>query len=239
MLLVLLAAAVLAGAFAQRTTGIGFALVVAPACMLVLDADEALGTVVRLAIVADLAVLIADRTNIDWRSAGVYLAPAGIALPVAVLVTGAVPARALLAAAAVVTMAAAVLLLRGAPTGPRSPAGAGRGGEAAAGFAAGLMGVTTGMSGPPLALHATLSGRTMSANRATITVFFLVVDVGAALAHRRTAGAGVMAGLIAVIGVGALVGGWAATRVSDEALRRAIPPIVLVSACAALVRVVG
>ena len=53
----LLVAAVMVGAGAQRATGIGFNVVVGPACALALAPSDVVGTVVRLALVADLAVL--------------------------------------------------------------------------------------------------------------------------------------------------------------------------------------
>ena len=61
--LILLAAAAALGAAAQRATGIGFSLVVAPACAIALAPDASIGTLVRLALVADIAVLVTERVG--------------------------------------------------------------------------------------------------------------------------------------------------------------------------------
>jgi uncharacterized membrane protein YfcA len=237
--LLLLLAATGLGAFAQRTTGIGFALLVAPMCALALDANTALGTVVRLAIVADVVVLVGDRGAVAWRSVATYLMPAALAFPVALIVSAAVSSQALVVSAAVITAGAAVVLFRARPAAVPSPAGMTSTSTRVAAFAAGFMGVTTGMSGPPLALQATLSGRALATDRATMTALFLVIDLAALVAHPHGVGGPPLAALVVALGLGAGAGGWAVSRLRDAHLRRLIPPLVLASACAAVARVLG
>lgn len=249
--LVLLLAAVAVGAFAQRTTGIGFTLLAGPACALALEPDHALGTLVRLAIVSDLLVLLADRSGLDVRELRRFLWPAALAFPLALLAANALPATALVAGAAIATIVAALALQRSTSLARRHPATAGAGPVVpvvpvvhpsttnVAGFAAGFFGVTTGMAGPPLALHASVSGRPLAASRATMTMFFLAVDLVALAAHPTAARPGVTLPLLGAVVAGAAIGAPAARRLPEAQLRRAIPPLVLAGACTALVRVVG
>jgi uncharacterized membrane protein YfcA len=264
MSLVLLLVSVALGAFAQRTTGIGFTLLAGPACALALDPSHALGTLVRLAIVADVLVLLADRSDLDTRALRGFLWPAALAFPLALVAARVVPANALVVVAALATIVAAFALQRSGAKTRRAvmrrtaaTVTASRATESLpepspgvvvdvhpaatrlAGFAAGFFGVTTGMAGPPLALHATVSGRPLGASRATMTMFFLAVDLAALVAHPTAARPGITAALLVALLAGAFAGGLAAGRVREEHLRRAIPPLVLAGACAALVRVVG
>lgn len=242
LLLVLLGTTVAVGAFAQRTTGIGFTLLVGPACAMALQPDAALGTAVRLAIVADLAVLIAQRTGLTWREVGAYLWPALAAFPLALGAVRVVPADVLLVTAACATIVAALALVpRGTPmtTDPNGQDDRPAFDARAAGFAAGFLGITTGMAGPPLALHATLTRRPLAASRATMTAFFLVIDAAAIIAHPTAASTATTAVLVVALLTGTVVGGLAVDRIREISLRRAIPPLVIAGACTALVRVLG
>lgn len=249
--IVVLVAAVAVGAAAQRSTGIGFTLLVAPAAGLALAPATALGTLVRLAVVADLLVIAGERRRLDHRTLRAYLAPAALAVPVGLLVSTAVPPGALVATGAIATLFAAGALARTPAPAALVPATAGAAPRAgkrgarprpathAAGFAAGFFGVTTGMSGPPLALEAATSGRPLAGGRATMAVFFLLVDLAALAAHPHGAGAGLELVLLAALALGVLAGARVATRIGDARVRAALPWLVAAGACAALVRVVG
>ena len=225
----LLMLAVATGAVAQATTGIGFTLLVVPACALLLDAGDVLGTVARLGLLVDLAVVYQGRHALDLRLAGRYLVPAALAVPVALVASALVPERGLVVAAATVTLAGGILLLR--------PDAIGRGRPVAAGFASGFLGVTVGMSGPPVALDTARQGLSADATRASLAAFFAVVDLTAALVHPTAAGAGITALLAAAAVVGLLAGHHLARRVAGDEVRRGIAVLVVAGALAALARV--
>lgn len=234
---ILLLLAVVVGAMAQRATGIGFNLVVAPACALALSAGVALGTVVRLALLADLLVLLGDGHAIQWTRVWHYAWPAAVAVPVAWLTTRVVGPSVLLTGATVATLVAVGVLVR--PASRRTPSDrVDRVSGRAAGFAAGFMGVTTGLSGPPLALHTASGNRSLAGDRSTMAVFFVAVDLTATLMHPTAAGLGLLAllGVAAVLGttIGAVLIG----RVHERLLRRAVLVMVTVSATVALVGLV-
>jgi uncharacterized membrane protein YfcA len=237
--LLLLAAAVAAGACAQRAAGIGFTLGVAPACALALGPADALGTLVRVALIADVAVLVAERSAFELRAAREYLVPALFALPVAFVATHALPPRFLVTAATVATLAAVAFLARTArASAPRATERASGLAGNVAGFASGFMGLTTGMSGPPLAIHAVHARRPMATNRATFAFFFAIVDLVAVLAHPRAAGAPVLAVLVAMVLVGTAAGAPAASRIDERRLRTGLLVLVALGASAALARMV-
>ena len=138
--LLLLAAAVALGAMAQRATGIGFSLVVAPACAIAVIPDASIGTLVRLALIADVAVLISERSSIDWRSVRPLLVPAAVAVPIGLVVGALVPGEVMVTATTVATIGAAAFLIlsslrptpaptpahRRPPAPARGPSGSGR-----------------------------------------------------------------------------------------------------------------
>lgn len=250
--LLLLAVAVALGAAAQRATGTGFSLVVAPACAIALLPEAGIGTLVRLSLIADVAVLLSEHASVEWRSVRHLLGPAALAVPVALVVGVLVPGPTLVALAGVATLGAAVLMVAGSfrsparatePIAVGAPAGAvatGRGASAkVAGFAAGLMGVTTGMPGPPLALHASRSTGPLATDRASMVVLFLVIDLVATLTHPRSLPLTQLGLLAVAVGVGLAGGTWLTGRVHERHLRSALVVLVVAGACAGLVHVLS
>ena len=275
-MLILLAAAVAVGAAAQRSTGIGFSLVVTPVCAAVLLPDVALGTVARLALVADVAVLLSERSAIDWTSVRRLLGPAILAVPVGVAVGALVPSRTMVLGASAVILAVSLHLLRTLPrrtsagraVRPTSPALLARPALAsspapahppalapspalgpsptpvarttgAAGFAAGFLGVTTGMSGAPLAFLASRRARPLAEDRASMVVLFLCIDVVAAVAHPHSVPVEVLAPLGAAIVAGLWGGTWLSRRVADHRLRAIVVGLVVAGAGLGLVSVLS
>jgi uncharacterized membrane protein YfcA len=202
--------------------------VVVPACALLLDSGDVLGTVARLGLLVDLVVLWQGRHALDLRLVGTYLAPAAVAVPIGFATSAVVPEGSLVIGAALVTLAAGVLLLRAQTVGAGRPV--------AAGFASGFLGITVGMSGPPVAIDTAKRGLSPDATRASLAAFFAVVDLTAALAHPRAAGAGVTALLVLAAAVGLLAGHRIARRSGATDLRRAVAVLVVAGALAALAR---
>jgi uncharacterized protein len=245
--LLLLAAAAAVGAMAQRSTGTGFSLVVAPACAVAVLPDASIGTLVRLSLMADIVILLSERSSIDWRSVRRLLAPAALAVPVALVVGALVPGPTMAAATSVVTLAAAGAMVLGGLrrfAAPDPSAGPPLTVEAAvssrvAGFAAGFMGVTTGMPGPPLALHASRSRGPLASDRASMVVLFLVIDLVATLTHPRSLPAPQLGVLAVAVVAGLGCGAWLSGRVHDRHLRTALVVIVALGACGGLVHVLS
>jgi uncharacterized protein len=246
--LLLLAAAVAVGAAAQRCTGIGFSLVVAPVCAVALLPDAGLGTLVRLSLMADVAVLVSERASVEWRAVRHLLGPAALAVPVALVVGAVVPGPTMTTVAGLATLGAAGVMVAGSfrptptatatavPASGCAPVGAS---ARAAGFAAGFMGVTTGMPGPPLALHACRAPGPLATDRASMVVLFLVVDLVATLTHPRSLPTAQL-GVLAVAVLAGLAGGtWLTGRVDERRLRTALVVVVTAGACAGLVHVLS
>ncbi len=225
--------AVLIGASAQRATGIGFNLVVAPVAALALPTHDVVGTVVRLALVVDILVIVADRKAINWHQVWHYGWPAAVAVPFAWLVGRAVDPALLIAVTTLATLLAAAILAR--------PSRWTRPGERAerisgnvAGFFSGFLGVSTGLAGPPLALHTSISSQPLASNRSTMAMFFAIVEFTAVLIHRQATGPALTAVLVGFVLLGMLTGGLLIGRVREHRLRRAVLVLVTLSALAAL-----
>jgi uncharacterized membrane protein YfcA len=237
-LVVVVIVAVAFGAFAQTTTGIGFALAVAPACALAFEPAIVIGTVARLAVVADVAVVMTGVGDLDVGIALRYLWPAVLAVPLAALATAVLPVTVVVTGAAAATLGTVCVTAvfpvgrRATVTGRRD-----RWTGTVSGFAAGFLGVTAGLSGPPVALHTTLSGRPLARSRSTLALFFLVIDVVAALTHPRSAETHVMITLVGAAAIGIVVGGRVARVVDESVLRPALLVIVAASGVAAMARI--
>lgn len=236
--LLLLVVAVAAGAVAQGTSGIGFALVAAPACALVLPSDEVVGTVVRLALLVDVAILVQARTHLQLGLVGRYLAASALAVPLAVAASSSVENDVLVVGAAVLALLGAAAVLRGGrPTAVAGPPSGPL--PYLAGFAAGFFGITTGMSGPPVAVEATRRGLSPAATRGSLAAYFAVVDATSSVLNPRALSPGRLILLAAVVGGGLLLGRRIAGRVPDERVRIAVVVLVVASALAAILRVVA
>lgn len=143
------AAAVLAGAVAQRVTGMGFVLLSVP--FLVLAQGPINGVVLAnwCGVLAAGTTLISVRRNVEWRRIGL-IAAAGV--------VGCVPGALLIRFAPIniLALVVAVVTLVGLVVSVRSPEGAWsdtRGLRVAAGFLSGLMGVTAGVAGPAMVIY--------------------------------------------------------------------------------------
>ena len=233
----LLIVAVLVGTAAQRSTGIGFNLVVAPAATLVLPSHSVVGTVVRVALVVDVLVILADRKAIDWHLVWHYGWPATLAVPLAWWVGRSIDPAIIIAVTTLGTLALAAFLARPSRWTRPSERGERISGNVA-GFCSGFLGITAGITGPPLALHTSISSRPLASNRSTMALFFAGVETVAVALHPRAASIGLTAVLIAMTGIGMLAGGLLVGRVNEHRLRRAVLVIVALSAVAALVGVI-
>lgn len=166
--LVLLAAVVTVAAFVQGTSGLGFALIVAPVVGLV---DPGLLPVFLLASMIPLNLCVAwrERDSIDVRGAGWISAARLAATPLGLVLLWAVPERHLgvVVGAATVLAASASLLVPAFTPGRVAYVGAGA--------VTALTETATGVGGPPLAL--VYQHRPPAELRSTVAVCFLVGEV--------------------------------------------------------------
>ncbi|MEU6892468.1 sulfite exporter TauE/SafE family protein [Streptomyces sp. NPDC046557] len=166
--LALLAATVALAAFVQGTSGLGFALIVAPVAGLL---DPALLPVFVLASMIPLNAYVAwrERDSLDLRGAGWITGARLAATPLGLVLLWAIPDDRLGLFVGVATVLAALVSLAAPAFTP------GRGAYLGAGLITGLTETATGVGGPPLAL--VYQHRPPAELRATIAVCFLVGEV--------------------------------------------------------------
>jgi uncharacterized membrane protein YfcA len=228
----LLAVVVAAAAFIQGTTGVGFALIVAP--VLGFLAPEVLPACL-LALMLPLNAYVAwreraalDRTGAGWITAGRFVGTFGGLWVLAMLP----PSRLDLVVGAVTVLAALATLA--APS--FSP---GRGAYVTAGLVTGVTETATGIGGPPLALA--YQHRPAPVLRATLAFCFLVGQLVsiAVLAAGGRVGAPQLAAaaeLLPALVVGAAFSRLAHRRVGGKILRVFVLAFAVVSGTLLLLR---
>lgn len=166
--LVLLAAVVAVAAFVQGTSGLGFALIVAPVAGLV---NPGLLPVFLLASMIPLNLYVAwrERSSVDLRGAGWITGARLAATPVGLLLLAVIPERDLGLYVGGATVLAALASLMAPTFAP------GRRAYVGAGLVTGVTETATGVGGPPLAL--VYQHRPPPELRATIASCFLVGEI--------------------------------------------------------------
>ena len=232
-MLLLVAAAVLAGALAQSVSGIGFSLVTVPILVAVLGAHEGIRLCLVLSVVVNVVLLLRHRSDVDRRGAALLLVPAALATPVFAIAVRSLPDRPAQAATGLVILLGAALL----GFGVRLRAARGVGGAVGVALVASLTNVVAGVGGPPLALWAANAGWSAERTRATLQAVFLGLNLVAvvSLGLPRTGRSPVLVGLPA-LGLGLLLGARLARRVSEPAARRCTLLLAAAGGLAVLVR---
>lgn len=174
LLAVLIGLAVMLGAMAQRVSGMGFALVVAPVLVLLIGPFEGVLLVNLCGAVSASIVISRVWRNIDWRQFAMLGVPAVIAIVpgafLSVLLGG--PVLQIIVGAIVVAALSTSLVMkyfdrRVAPV----PA------ALISGTASGFMSATAGVGGPGMSVYAILTNWEQRSFAATIQPFFVVVGV--------------------------------------------------------------
>ncbi|MFF4713473.1 TSUP family transporter [Streptomyces eurythermus] len=176
--LTVLALTVAVAAFVQGSSGLGFALIVAPVAGML---DPHLVPVFVLASMIPLNLYVAwrERASLDLRGAGWITAARLAATPAGLAVLWMIPERGLGVFVGVSTVLAAVVSLAAPAFTP------GRAAYVGAGAVTGLTETATGVGGPPLAL--VYQHRPPAELRSTVAACFLVGEV-ASLALLFTTG---------------------------------------------------
>ena len=201
MTLVVLAVAL--GALAQSISGIGFTLVSGPLLVASLGPTDGVRLSVLLSLVVNVVVLTRTRRQACVRDALLLLVPAVVATPLLARLVRGVPARtAELLAGSAVVLGAALLA-----AGVRWRAAGGRAGAIGAGVLSAAMNVVAGVGGPAIALHATNADWPATAMRSTGQVYFLGLNVVAAITLGFPTVAGVLVvGCLLALTAGLLAG---------------------------------
>ncbi|MET9992096.1 sulfite exporter TauE/SafE family protein [Streptomyces mutabilis] len=195
----ILAVTVAVAAFVQGSSGLGFALIVAPVAGII---DPHLVPVFVLASMIPLNLYVAwrERASLDLRGAGWITAARLAATPAGLAVLWLIPERSLGVFVGVATVLAAVVSLAAPAFTP------GRAAYVGAGAVTGLTETATGVGGPPLAL--VYQHRPPAELRSTVAACFLVGEVaslallfGTGEAHVTELGQAVV--LLPAIAVGA------------------------------------
>ncbi|MEU9078313.1 sulfite exporter TauE/SafE family protein [Kitasatospora sp. NPDC048538] len=228
---VLLGVVVLTGASVQRMTGMGFALVAAPALVLLLGPAQG----VVLANCAAGAISAAGLVD-SWREVRVaamlpLIAAAACTVPAGAWVAARLPEPVLLAGMGVLVTAAVLLVMAGA----RVPSLRGAGGAVAAGAASGFMNSSAGVGGPAISLYAVNAGWSVREFVPNAQFYGVVVNAFSVTAKglpQLTAPLWVL--VSAATALGALAGRALAGRIPDRRARSLVLLLALAGGLTAL-----
>ncbi|MGW6569085.1 sulfite exporter TauE/SafE family protein [Streptomyces sp. NPDC054975] len=223
--LAVLAVTVAAAAFVQGSSGLGFALIVAPVAGIL---DPLLLPVFVLASMIPLNLYVAwrERSSLDLRGAGWITAARLAATPGGLALLWLIPERSLGLFVGVATVLAAVVSLAAPAFTP------GRAAYVGAGAVTGLTETATGVGGPPLAL--VYQHRPPAELRSTVALCFLVGEVASLLllfatGEGRPADLGWALALVPAIAVGAWLSQLVHQRIDARRMRLFVLGFALVS----------
>jgi uncharacterized protein len=225
---------VFAGAFTQRVTGLGFALLSSPFLVLLIGPYQGIVVTNLLALITSTTVLVTSRRHIDVPRARL-LVPAGVlgVLP-GVWVAGVLAPAPLETVIGLMALAGlgSTLISRGSRLG-LSPAV-----SAAAGVTSGFMTATAGVGGPALTAYALATEWSQPLFAATVQISFATqgaLSVALKGVHRLP-GLPLSAALVAAVAVGLVVGHLARGRIPVRHAQLATILIALAGALATTVR---
>ena len=225
--------AALVAAIIQRITGLGFVLALIGPMVLLFGGLEGVTLAVQLAVVASVSALPFVWREIQWGRAWRLIWPGLIAAPFAAVLVWSLPEPALLL---LVALLAYFSLLAGRMPALMSML-TGTSGARVAGAAAGLLHVTSGLSGPPLAAYAVNDKWDQRSFVASVQVVFVALSsVAVVLRPLPVAPLGDIALLALATVAGIALGTWLARFVPARAARLAMPTIAWVGATVVLVR---
>ena len=228
--------AVLLGTLAQSVSGIGFSLVCGPLLVVALGPQDGVRLGVALSLVLNLVLLCRLWRQVDLRRTLLLLVPSALATPLLAVLVRDLPARAAAAAAGLVVLVGVALLA----SGVRWPAARGRAGAVAAGVLGAATNVVASVAGPVVALWAANAEWRSDVQRASLQAYFLGLNCVAlpSLGVPRVGGA-LLAGCLAALAAGALLGAPLARRVSEGTAQRTTLVLAGAGGLVVLVRAVA
>lgn len=215
-------------ASAQAVTGFGFAMLAVPLLALVMPVNTAVvvGSIASLAM--SVVTATHDQAHVQWRTAGVIVAVAVVAMPLGLYLLVALPASALTALIGVAVLVSTYLVWR-RPALPER-----RGTLIYVGLIVGLLTTATGTNGPPLVAAFQSLGYGKQAFRATIAATFVgcgIVSIGFFAYGRELTTPAVQACLVGI--PGGFIGWWAGDHIFrrlDTSVFRIVVLVALVAA---------
>ncbi|WP_350348652.1 sulfite exporter TauE/SafE family protein [Agromyces sp. G08B096] len=238
-MLIAVAASVLTGAFAQRITGMGFALIASPILVVLLGPFDGVIVVNLCAVLSSLLILPRVRRDVEWRRFVWLVVPALVGSTAGVIVAARLPGPALqVGVGALVLVALTVTLAISRTSTPATgPAPA-----IVAGAASGLMNATAGVGGPALSVYAVASRWWQTGFAATAQPYFVAIGTAALVGKFAATGwappaldPGAWPWLLAALVTGLLIGELLAPRVPHRAARVAVITIAYLGGAAALI----
>lgn len=219
------------GAATQRLTGMGFALVAAPALVLTLGAGAAVPLVQALSFCVSASVFVSTFRDVEWKKALILLVPAYVGILPGWWVSENMPAPVLLILIGALVLLALVAML----ASDRARIFKGGAGLASAGFLSGFMNVTAGVGGPAIVLYSLSNRWSHAAFVATIQVYFMGLNLGSLFAHGiPSMAAAIWISAFACLAVGILLGNLLARRVPTKAASRLVVVVALLGAVATI-----
>ena len=214
------ACAILAGTTIFGVTGFGLALVVAPMLLLLFPPATVVVLTTSLAIASGVPIIAQDRALVRVRLIAPLLAPALAGQLLGVRMLTGVDTRYLKLIAATVVIAFAVMVARGV----RIPGIRSRLAPVVAGLASGVLGTSTGMSGPPIVLFLTERAPEPRVFRASIACYFIMLNLVSIVLVARTGLVGrreaaLVAALLPVAVLGRRIGQYLLQRVDQQQFR--------------------
>ncbi len=224
----------LLGVVAQRTGGLGFAMVCSPALVALLGPLNGVAVINLFAVLTSATVIWPVRRNIEWRKAITMFIPA-----VCLVVPGAFLARSAPEGPLSIVIGVMIFIAMGlAPLGKHLKGIDGTGGLIVAGGMSGFMNVMAGTGGPPLTAYAVASSWRQDKFAATLQPYFVGVGTCSLLMRWQWPALSLLQWGIAVgaVVIGLIIGNALAHRIPSTIVRRFVVVLALVGATIVVIK---
>jgi uncharacterized protein len=220
------AISVLVGAFAQRVTGMGFALIAAPALVVLLGPFDGVIIVNACAVLSSLLILPRVWRQVDWRRFGWLVVPAVVGTVAGALVAARLQGAVLQFGIGVLVIVALTVSLAVTRT---EHVATGRTPAIVAGTTSGFMNAAAGVGGPALSVYAVATRWPQAAFAATAQPYFVVIGLSSLIGKLAASGwappdvdSGIWAVSIAALLVGLALGEFLHARIGHRAARTGV-----------------
>lgn len=233
------AVSVLVGAFAQRVTGMGFALIAAPALVVLLGPFDGVIIVNACAVLSSLLILPRVWRFVDWSRFRWLVVPAVVGTGAGAVVASRLPGPVLQLGIGVLVVVALTVSLLVTRT---EHVATGRAPAIVTGAASGFMNAAAGVGGPALSIYAVATRWPQAAFAATAQPYFVVIGLSSLLGKLAASGwvlpdvdSAIWPVAIASLLVGLAAGEVLGSRISHAAARTAVIVIAYLGGVAAIV----